>query len=114
MSFAGRYRLRMAKKRSTYDPLQTVREPRWLARLDKFSNVIDCRRLAPGADLRATLTQGIEALRKDGWTIEGLSFGGTFVNRAGERHYIGIYPTDPHLPVANQYGPAEPKSRSAQ
>ena len=85
----------MNGKRQRYDPLHTNTAPQWLARVDKFNKVIESRKLAPRTDLRAALAAGIEELRRDGWTIEGVSCNGTFVHRAAERHYLGVYPADP-------------------
>jgi hypothetical protein len=85
----------MITMRQRYDPLKPSDKPRWLARLDMFRNVVEVRELPPGANLRGALAQDSVALRRDGWTIEGVSFTGTFVRRADVRHYLGVYPADP-------------------
>jgi hypothetical protein len=95
----------MGTKRQQYDPLKTSAAPRWLVRVDNFGNVIEARELAPGADLRAALAEGIEVLRRDGWSIEGVSFGSTFVHRGEERHQLGVYPTDPYDQPRSTHGP---------
>lgn len=41
-----------------------------------------------------SLAQDIEALRADGWTIEGVSYSGTFVRLGELRLYLGVYPAD--------------------
>ena len=88
------------QKRQRFDPLATSSAPRSLVRVDLFRTVIDVQELPPGADLRRAPADGIEFLHRAGWTIEGVSYSGTFVRRGNERHYLSIVPPIPGFLLA--------------
>jgi hypothetical protein len=68
--------------------------------------VIDCRRLGCGSDLRAALVELVERLEPDGWKAEGSAkFGFVFVTRAGERRLVAITGRDPFSATVQSFSP---------
>jgi hypothetical protein len=71
--------------------------------------VIDCRRLPIGCDLRTALTQSVELLQRDGWKPEGSGqFGFAFLTRAKQRRLIALTARDPFNPGAQSFSPFGP------
>lgn len=90
------------RRRYIYKPQQTG----WVAVQDMLRTVlevIDCT--AGGA--QETFDRRCAELAAEGWTLEKRSFDSRFLNRAGERRQIGIYPHDPredHGPGPGMWG----------
>jgi hypothetical protein len=91
-------------RRSGFDPLKTSDERRWLARLDAHGDVIESEELPPRTNLRVALTERLLALREAGWTVEGVSYSGTFVRKGDKRHRVAIYPRDPTERFVDSHG----------
>jgi hypothetical protein len=95
----------MASRRQRHDPLRATDNARWLARLDEHGRVQTSQELAPGADLRQALAQHLNQLALQGWRIEGVAFSGSFVRKGSDRHYVSIYPHNPHEQFISLHGP---------
>lgn len=68
--------------------------------------VIDCRRLERGSDLRAALAEALERLASDGWRPQSTAkFGFVFVMRAEERRLVMITTRDPLNSTAQSFSP---------
>jgi hypothetical protein len=68
--------------------------------------VIDCRRLPIGCDLRIALAQSLEWLERDGWSPESAGqFGFAFLTRAKERRLIAVTARDPFDSADQSFSP---------
>jgi hypothetical protein len=63
----------MVKRRSSFDPLLPVNEPRWLCVRHMDQRLIDSQRLDPGADLKAAFVRALASHADAGWTLERFS-----------------------------------------
>jgi hypothetical protein len=95
-------------RRSTFDPLELTREPRWYTVRNMHGKLLEARLLPGGSDLKrgfvAAMLEWIDA----GWQLgEFSSRAGTFFCTRGiERRQIDITPSDPG-------SAASPASRTA-
>jgi hypothetical protein len=68
--------------------------------------VMDCRRLEAGADLRAALTEILAELERDGWKAESNGeFGFVFVRRLEQRRLVTVTARDPYSTTAQSFSP---------
>jgi hypothetical protein len=83
-------------RRSTFDPLEPTREPRWYVVRDMHRSVLEVRRLPPGADLKRAFVAAMLEWIDAGWQLgEFSSTTGTFFcTRGVERRQVEITPTD--------------------
>jgi hypothetical protein len=93
----GRYRHQIYAQAGT---------PRFCVLFGLQWQVIECSRLAPGADLKAAMTAAISRFADEGWQIEGSEqFGFVFIRRAGERRLLILTERDPHDTRAQTFSP---------
>lgn len=81
--------LTMGRSRYIYKPQQTG----WVAIQDMFRKVLeitDCT----GGGAQETFERRCRELEAEGWTLEPRFSDSRFMNRAGERRSIGVYPQD--------------------
>lgn len=94
----------MTSRRSSYDPLATRDQPRWLVTLTMFREPLNTREIPPGADLRAVMHEARTAMLADGWQPESDGYYGFFFARRGdERVEVGLQSIPPGVPA---YGPS--------
>ncbi|MDP9089380.1 MAG: hypothetical protein M3O26_11670 [Pseudomonadota bacterium] len=92
--------------RTRRNPFATNHAPHYVVTWDLQWQVIDCRSLGRGADLRAALSGAIERLQYCGWRPEGgLEFGFVFVTRVGERRLVTITERDPFSETLQSFSP---------
>jgi hypothetical protein len=96
----------MVKRRSSFDPLLPVNEPRWLCVRHMDQRLIDSQRLEPGADLKAAFVHALAAHADAGWTLERFSSDlacafcrAARSGRGEERRLIAIECFDPSRPT---------------
>jgi hypothetical protein len=91
----------MVKRRSSFDPLLPVNEPRWLCVRHMDHSLIECQRLEPGVDLKAAFVHALAAHAAAGWTLERFSsdLACAFCRRAQARRLIVIECIDPSRPT---------------
>src|SRR5262245_53502707 len=59
-------------RRGRTDPLNSVKEPRWLVIRDRLNRALEYRELWPGADLRGALEAERGRRSADGWRVEDI------------------------------------------
>ncbi|MEP6885390.1 MAG: hypothetical protein ABJC66_11625 [Gammaproteobacteria bacterium] len=80
--------------------------PHYVVVWDLQWQIIECRRLDGGCDLRGQLADKLAQLVRDGWWPEsGAQFGFAFVTRADERRLVTITARDPHSCAAQSFSP---------
>ena len=94
----------MVKRRSSFDPLLPVNEPRWLCVRRMDQGLIESQRLEPGADLKAAFVRALAAHADAGWMLERFSsdLACAFCRRGEERRLIAIECFDPRRPTPMQ------------
>jgi hypothetical protein len=92
--------------RTRRNPFATTQALHYLVIWDLQWQVIDCRRLGRGADLRAALGGAIKRLERGGWQPEGSAeFGFVFMTRAGERRLVTVTERDPFSATLQSFSP---------
>jgi hypothetical protein len=83
-------------------PLADTRRPHWLTVSDLHRNVIMCKAVPAGSDLREALRCALTQFAAEGWHPESDgTYGFVFVARDTERRLVNLTPADP-----SQYGGA--------
>ena len=78
------------------DPLADTRQPHWLAVSDLHRNLITCKALPAGVDLREVLQMALDQCAAEGWQAENDgAYGFAFVSRGSERRLVNLIPADP-------------------
>ena len=74
---------------------------------DKYSTILEHRRLEPGSDLHGAFVKALAAHVDDGWQME--TFSSTqacaFCRRAGERRMISVEQQDPLTHARQTFSP---------
>jgi hypothetical protein len=92
--------------RTLRNPFAPSETPRYIVVWDLQWQVVDCRRLDRGTDLRAAFAEAIERLERAGWRPESAAeFGFVFVTRAGERRLAMITARDPFRNTPQSFSP---------
>jgi hypothetical protein len=82
---------RMARRRSSPDPLATVDRTRWLVIRDRCSRPLRNTVLPPNSDLKAALAAERQRLVDEGWTADKLTrYQFVFCERGNERVCVCI------------------------
>jgi len=84
-------------RRSTFDPLEPTKEPRWYAVRNMHGALLEARQLPPGADLKRAFVAAMLEWIEAGWELgEFSSTGGVFFcTRGAERRQVQITPSRP-------------------
>jgi hypothetical protein len=84
-------------RRSTFDPLEPTKEPRWYTVRNMYGKLLEARLLPPGSDLKRTFVAAMLEWMDAGWQLgEFSSTAGIFYcTRGSERRQIDITPSDP-------------------
>jgi hypothetical protein len=83
-------------RRHRCDPLADTRRPHWLTVADLHRNLISCKALPAGADLREVLRAALTQCAAEGWHGENDgAYGFVFIVRGSERRLINLTPEDP-------------------
>ena len=87
----------MATRRSRFDPLKPIDQPRWLTIRDAFGRLLEQRCLERGTDLKAIMVKTLADHADAGWTLESYSseLASSFCHRGDERRQITIEHADP-------------------
>ena len=92
--------------RYTFSAFKTSRTTRYLVLWGLQRQILDCRCLEPGADLRGAMTAAIERLASEGWHAEGSAeYGSVFVRREGERRLLSLTERDPYDISVQSFSP---------
>jgi hypothetical protein len=88
---------RMATRRSRFDPLKSVDQPRWLTVRDAYGALLEQRRLAPASDLKAAMVRALAEHAAAGWILEAYSseLACSFCHLGDARRQITVETTDP-------------------
>jgi hypothetical protein len=91
-----------SRKRSAPDALAPVNAPTWLVVRNGAGFVLEATELAPGADLRSTLTAARETRISSGWAAQeiGSACGFFFLAKGRVRLMIAIERQAPRDPLA--------------
>jgi hypothetical protein len=69
-------------------------------------HLIECRRLDPGSDLYAALSETVDALEADGWHPEfEHAHGFVFVRQGAERRLVTVTGRDPYSDTQQSFNP---------
>ena len=84
-------------RRSTFDPLEPTKEPRWYEVRDMHNRLLEHRLLPAGSDLKRAFVMAMLEHIDAGWQLgEFGSRGGVFFcTRGSERRMVSITPTAP-------------------
>lgn len=91
----------MVRRRSSFDPLLPIHEPRWLCVRHMDHALIECRRLEAGADLKAAFVHALASHADAGWTLERFSsdLACAFCRSGEQRRLIAVECSDPGRPA---------------
>jgi hypothetical protein len=90
----------MVSRRSSFDPLLPVDEPRWLCMRRMDNELIESTLILARADLKAAFVRALASLVDAGWTLERFSsdLACAFCRRGEERRFLAIECYDPKQP----------------
>ncbi len=80
--------------------------PRYVVVWNLHWHVLECKRLAPAADLSGEMTAAIERLEGEGWQAEATpEHGFVFIRREAERRLLMLTPRDPYDTTSQSFNP---------
>jgi hypothetical protein len=92
--------------RYTFPAFTMATTARYVVLWDLHWRVLDCQRLAPAADLSATMAATMDRLAGDGWVAEATpEYGFVFIRRESERRLLMLTPRDPYSAVSQSFSP---------
>jgi hypothetical protein len=92
--------------RYTFPAFQNATTPRYVVVWDLQSQLIDCQRLEPAADLSGAVAAVIERLAGEGWRPEASSdYGFVFIQRGDDRRLLMLMPRDPYQKTSQSFSP---------
>jgi hypothetical protein len=97
-------------RRTRHDVFAKASTTRYVVLWDMHRTVIECQRIAAGADLRACVTAAIEQYRVHGWQPEGpTDFGFVFLSRGNDRRLLALTERNPQDEAHHSFNPHRQK-----